>query len=99
MKILDEMIEELKEEVEGAREYAEKYVEAKALNNMPRAAKYKEMAHDELKHATIIRGFAMEDAESIKRVHTLTEEEAHHWEHCHKKINDEIAMVNHILSM
>ena len=99
MKILDEMIEELEEEVEGARAYAEKYIECKALNNMARAAKYKEMAQDELKHAGFVRGFAMEDADGIKRVHNLTEEESNHWQHAHKKINDEIAMIHHLLSM
>lgn len=99
MKILEEMIEELEEEVEGAREYAEKYIECKAKGNLPRANKYKEMAQDELKHAGYIREFDMMDAESIKRVHTLTEDEVHHWEHAHKKLNDEIAMVHHLLSM
>ena len=46
-----------------------------------------------------IREFDMMDAESIKRVHTLTEDEVHHWEHAHKKLNDEIAMIHHLLAM
>ena len=55
MKILDHMIEDLEEEVDGAREYAEKYIECKAKGNTARATKYKEMAMDELKHAGYIR--------------------------------------------
>jgi hypothetical protein len=99
MKTLDRMIEHLEEEVEGAREYAEKYIDCRAKGNIPRANKYKEMAQDELKHAGYIRDFAIADAEGIKRVHTLTEEEEHKWEHSHKKLNDEIAMIQHLLSM
>lgn len=99
MKILDHMIEDLEEEVDGAREYAEKYIECKAKGNTARATKYKEMAMDELKHAGYIREFAISDAESVKHVHTLTEEETSAWEHAHKKLNDEIAMVHHLLSM
>jgi hypothetical protein len=99
MKTLDRMIDDLEEEVEGAREYAEKYIDCRAKGNIPRANKYKEMAQDELKHAGYIRDFAIADAEGIKRVHTLTEEEEHKWEHSHKKLNDEIAMIQHLLSM
>lgn len=99
MKILERMVEELEDEVCGAREYAEKYIDSRAKGNIPRANKYKEMAQDELKHAGYIRDFAIADAESIKKVHTLTEEEEHKWEHSHKKLNNEIAMIQHLLSM
>lgn len=99
MKILEEMIEELEEEVEGAREYAEKYIECKAKGNIPRANKFKEMSQDEIRHFNTLREIDMADAESIKRVHTLTEDEVHHWEHAHKKLNDEVAMIHHLLSM
>ena len=98
MKILDKMIDCLHDEVEGAREYAEKYIDSKAKGNIPRANKYKEMANDELKHASYLREFAIADAESIKRVHPLSEEEATAWEHAHRRLNDEIAMVHHLLS-
>lgn len=99
MKMLDKMMDELHEEVEGARDYAEKYIDCKARGNIPRANKYKEMASDELRHFTTLRDFAIADAEGIKRIHTLTENEVEAWEHAHKKINDEIAMIHHLLSM
>lgn len=99
MRILENMIEELEDEIEGAREYAEKYIDCKARGNIARATKYKEMAHDELRHFATIRDFAIADADGIKRVHTLTEHEVEWWEHNHKKLNDEVAMINHLLSM
>lgn len=99
MRKLEKMIDDIHEEVDGAREYAEKYIESKAKGNIPRATRYKEMANDELKHANYIRDFAIADAESIKHVHTLTEEEVEAWERSHKRLNDEIAMVQHLISM
>lgn len=99
MKMLDKMMDELHEEVEGARCYAEKYIENKARGNTPRANKFKEMASDELKHAGYLREMAVTDEEGIKRVYNLTENEVEAWEHAHKKINDEMAMVQHLLSM
>ena len=98
MRKLEKMIDDIHDEVDGAREYAEKYIDSKAKGNVPRATKYKEMATDELKHANYIRDFAIADAEGIKRVHTLTEEEVEAWEHAHKRLNDAIAMVQHLLN-
>lgn len=98
MKILENMIEELEDEIEGARDYAEKYIDCKARGNAMRATKYKEMAHDELRHFSTLREFFAADVDGIKRVHPLTEEEVSWWEHEHKKLNDKVAMIHHLLS-
>lgn len=97
MKILHKMLEALEEEVEGAKEYAEKYIEARARGNMTRATKYKEMANDELKHAGYIRDMNIMDADELKRVYTLSEEDETAWEHGHKRLNEEMAMVKQML--
>lgn len=99
MKIIEKMIDCLHEEVEGAMEYAEKYIENKARNNINRANKYKEMATDELKHAGYLREMDIMDIDEMKKVYTLTEEEETAWEHGHKHINEKMAMVHHMLSM
>ena len=99
MKTVEKMLEHLEEEVEGARDYAEKYIECKARGNITRANKYKEMAHDELKHATFLKEMDMADVEDLKKVYPMTEEEHHHWEHGLKHLTDQMAMVMHILSM
>ena len=99
MKIIHKMLEDLAEEVDGTKEYAEKYIESRVLNNTNRAEKYKEMAYDELKHAGYVRAMALEDAESLKRVYTLSEETASHWEHELKHLNEEMAIVKQMLSM
>lgn len=99
MKILEKMLEHLGEEVEGAREYAEKYIECKARGNIARANRYKEMAQDELKHASFLRDMDISDVGELKKVYPLTDEEQSHWDHRQKHLTDEMAMVMHILSM
>jgi hypothetical protein len=99
MKILDKMLARLQDEVDGARGYAEKFIECKARGNMSRANRYKEMAHDELKHATFLKEMDIADIDELKKVYTMTDEEQSLWEHGHKHITDQMAMVMHVLSM
>lgn len=99
MKIIHKMLHHLEEEVEGAKEYAEKYIENKATNNMSRAAKFKEMAMDELKHASNLREFDMEDVGEIKKVYAMSDEENTAWEHGQKHLSEQMALVKHMLEM
>ena len=99
MKILEKMLDHLEDEIEGAREYAEKYIECKARGNMPRANRYKEMANDELKHASFLREMDMADVSELKRSYNMTEEEQRTWDHGQKRLTDEMALIMHILSM
>jgi hypothetical protein len=93
------MIEHIEEELEGAKEYAEKYIDCKARGNTTRASKYSEMATDELKHAVYIKDFAVADIEDIKKVYKLSVEDEEKWEHAHKKFAECMAIVKHMLSM
>jgi hypothetical protein len=97
MKFLEKVIEGLNEEIDGAKEYAEKYVENMAKGNTSRANKYKEMAGDELKHAGYMRDFAIADIDELKRVYHMTENEEEMWEHAHKKLMNEMALVRYML--
>lgn len=99
MKMIDKMIDCLEDEVEGAMDYAEKYIENKARGDMSRANKYKEMAHDELKHAGYIRDMHLQDIDELGKVYTLTEAEESMWTHAHKHINEQMALVKHLLTM
>lgn len=99
MKMLDKMLDCLEEEVEGAKEYAEKYIECKARGNMNRANKYREMATDELKHAGYLREIDIMDIDELKKIYTMTEDEELAWEHGHKRINEQMAIVKHMLEM
>jgi ferritin len=98
MKTIDKMIEHIDEEVEGAREYAEKYIECKSRGHTGRAAKYKEMAFDELKHAETVYAFAEEDVENIRKVHPLSVDEEELWAHAKKKMYEHIAHIKSYLT-
>ena len=99
MKIIHKMLHHLEEEVEGAKEYAEKYIENKAKNNIPRATKFKEMAMDELKHASTLHEFDMADVEEIKKVYEMSDEDSTAWEHGQKHLIEQMALVKHMLEM
>lgn len=98
MKIIDKFIEHLQDETDGAMEYCEKYIENKAIGNTSRAAKYKEMASDELKHAEYIENFAHSDLADIERVYTVPEEDKEEWKHFVRKMNEKIAQIKIMLN-
>jgi hypothetical protein len=93
VKVIDKLIDDIDEVVEGAREYAERYIECKARGNNSRAAKYKEMAHDELRHAEQVFEFAEADMEGIRRVHPISVEDEERWAHAKKKMHECIARI------
>ena len=99
MRKIKELADRIKEEVEDARECAEKFVECKAKGDMQRAAKYKEMAADELKHATYIHEMAVVDIEEISKVYKPPVEMQEKWGHEHKKFVEETALVKMILGI
>ena len=99
MRKIKQYVEHIKEEVEGAKEYAEKYVECKARGNMNRANQYKEMANDELKHAMYIHEWAVAEIAEISKVYTPPVEMQEKWEHEHKKFVEDVAIVKQILGM
>ena len=97
MRILEKMIDHINEELDGAAEYAEKYIENRAMGKTARASAYREMAKDELKHASTAYGYAIEDIEAIKRVHTMTPEAEEMWEHEMKQYANCMAKINMML--
>jgi hypothetical protein len=99
MKIIRKYVEQISEEVEGAMEYAEKYVELKAKGNMQDANKYREMANDELKHAMYIHEFATKEIENLSKVYSPPVEMLEKWQHEHKKYVENVALIKQILAM
>ena len=99
MKKIKEYVEAIDEELEGAKEYAEKYVECKAKDNMQSATKYKEMANDELKHAMYEHEWAVKEIEEISRVYTPPIEMQEKWDKAHKEYVEKVAWIRQMLSM
>jgi ferritin len=99
MRSIKKYVDHINEEIEGAKEYAENYIEWKARGNIQRANSYRDMAQDELNHAMNIHEFAVKDIEELKKVYTPPIAMLEKWEHEHKRFIEEVAHVKQILSM
>lgn len=96
MKYIDDLIEEISEELNGAMEYYEESIIYKAKGNTTRASQYHDMAKQELNHAAILRDYAIQDVDALKRVNGLTEEDREHWEKCLKKLTERHSIIHNL---
>lgn len=92
-------IEEIDDELCGAKEYAEKYIELKAVGNMTWANRLKEMATDELKHANWIHEMAISEIEQLKKVYVPPTEMQEVWDKSHTQYVEKAAWIKQMLSM
>lgn len=99
MKIIKDLVERIDEEIEDAKHYAEKYVECKAKGNTSNANRFKEMANDELKHATYIHEFAVQEINEIKNVYTAPVDMQEKWNKAHAEFVEKVAWVKQMLAM
>lgn len=99
MRSIKKYVDHINEEIEGAKEYAENYIEWKARGNIQRANSYRDMAQDELNHAMNIHEFAVKDIEELQKVYTPPTDMLEKWEREHKKFVEEVAHVKQILAM
>lgn len=99
MKKIKEYVEQINEELESAKEYAEKYVELKAKNNTAWANKYKEMAQDELKHAMVVHDYAVTEIEELNKVYTPPQDMVDKWEKEHKIYVEQSAWIKTMLQL
>ena len=70
MRAIKKFVDSISEEIEDAKNYAEKYVESKAKGDMSAASKFKEMSGDELKHAMYLHDMVTKEIEQISKVYT-----------------------------
>lgn len=98
MKKIQMLIDAIDEEICGAKNYAENYVEAKAAGNSNWANRYKEMANDELKHATYLHDKAVTDIEDLSRIYTPPTEMQDKWDKSHRKYVEKVAWIKQMLT-
>lgn len=99
MYYIKEIVNELNEEIEGAKNYAERYVKYKAKNNMPWANRFKEMANDELKHCNYLHELVVFEIEELKKIYSPPAEMLEKWEHEHKEYVEKVAWIKQMLTM
>jgi ferritin len=99
MHYIKKIVEQLDEEIEGAKEYVEKSLHLKATGNTVLASKYKDMAEDELRHAMIIHDEAVAEIEKLSKVYTPPAEMMKKWEYEHKEYVERVAWIKQMLAM
>ena len=99
MRIIKQYVEAIEDELEGAKNYAEKYVECKVKNDMHSANRYKEMASDELKHAGYEHEWATKAIEELSTVYTAPVKMQEAWEKSHKEYVEKVAWIKQMLAM
>jgi hypothetical protein len=99
MHSIKKLADAMKDEIEGAKDYAEDYVEAKARGDMATANKYKEMALDELKHANYEHEWAVNKIQEVSKIYTAPVEMQEKWEHSHKEYVEKVAWIRQMLAM
>lgn len=99
MKMIKDLVEHINEEIEDAKHYAEKYVECKAKGNTSRSNRYKEMASDELNHATYLHEMAVQEIDELKRVYTAPAYMQEKWEKAHIEYVEKVAWIKQMLAM
>lgn len=99
MMKIKKLADEICEELDGAKEYAEKYIEYKAAGESSWAAKFKDMANDELKHAMVLHELAVKEIDTVSKVFTAPAEMQEAWEKSHKNYVEKSAWIKQMLAM
>lgn len=99
MKKIKKLVDQINEELEGAKDYAESYVEYKANGEASLANRFKEMANDELKHANYIHELAVDEIATLGRVYTPPAEMQEEWDKTHVKYVECAAWIKQMLTL
>lgn len=99
MKRIKELVDKIEDELEGAKEYAESYLDYKVKGNNSRATQLKSMAQDELNHANNIHEIAVSEIAELRKVYTPPVEMEEVWEKSHKEFVERAAWIKQMLAM
>lgn len=99
MKKIKKLVHMINEELEGAKCYAEKYIEFKVDNKSAWSSKFKEMANDELNHAMQLHTLAIEEITEIKKIYVAPIEMQEKWDKSHEEYVQKVAWIKQMLMM
>lgn len=99
MKKIKKLVDQLNEEVCGAKKYAEMYIESKLVNDTMWANRYSEMAEDELRHATYIHELAVQEIEKWRNIVDVPMDMQERWAKAHTKYEEKVTVVKKLLAM
>ena len=99
MTRIKKLADEIMDELESAKEYAEEYLTYKSRGNSSWANRYKEMSTDEIKHAGYLHDRIVEEIDELRRVYTPPQEMLEKWDSDHKKYVEKAAWIKQMLTM
>ncbi|MCQ2486090.1 MAG: hypothetical protein MJ168_12255 [Clostridia bacterium] len=99
MKMIKKLVDCIEEELEGAQNYAEKYVEYKANGNTKWSGRFKSMAEDELQHSNLIHELAVEEISKLRSVYEPSQEMLDKWDKAHTKYVEKAAWIKQMLAL
>lgn len=100
MTKIKKYVEEITDELNGAKHYMETALEYKAMGNTERYTKYKDMSLMESGHAQILHDFAVQDIEKLKTVYPdVPQEMLDKWNKSHIDYVEKSAWIKQMQSM
>lgn len=100
MTKIKKYVDDIAEELDGAKHYMETALEYKAVNDGARYNKYKEMSMQELGHAMALHDFAVQDIEHLKTVYPeIPKKMMEKWEKSHVDFVEKTAWIKQMQSM
>ena len=100
MTKIKKYVEDIAEELDGAKKYMETALEYKASGDAGRYAKYKEMSIQELAHAMNLHDFAAQDIEKLKTVYPdIPQNMMEKWEKSHVNYVEKAAWIRQMQAM
>ena len=100
MTKIKKYVDEIAEELDGAKKYMETALEYKASNDPERYARYKEMSIQELNHATALHDFAVQDIDKLRAVYPeVPQKMMDAWEKSHVDFVEKAAWIRQMQAM
>ena len=99
MTRIKNLADQIKEELESAKNYSEEALYYKSKGNSEWYSRYKTMAEQELVHASYLHDRVVSEIEQLKAVMTPPEEMLDKWEHEHREYIEKAAWVKQMLAM
>lgn len=97
MKKIKMLVDEINDELESAKTYAEERVDYKVRRDPNWASRFEEMAYDELKHAGYLHDLVASDISALREVYTPPEDMLDKWNKAHAKYVEKAAWIKQML--
>jgi len=98
MKKIKKYVNMIKDEIESAECYAEKYIESLAMGESGAAEKYKLFAQQEIEHGMFIHAIAEDFITKVSKIITPPAEMKEKWEEAHLEYIEKMKEIKSMLA-